>query len=88
LNALEDYARHVGQAFQAADDLLDLGRPATGKDSNADRAKAGSIHDVGEAALRQRLTSEINGAGSVLRAMSVDGGTLDAYIRSLFARFH
>ena len=88
LRFLEQYARHVGQAFQAADDLLDLGRPPSGKDRNADRGKSGSIHDVGEAALRQRLSKEMNDAGAVLRAMSVEGGVLDTYIRSLFVRFN
>ncbi|MDT8409408.1 MAG: polyprenyl synthetase family protein [Wenzhouxiangellaceae bacterium] len=89
LARLEAYAHHVGQAFQAADDLLDYGRATadSGKDIGADRGKAGSIHDLGEPALRQRLAAEMGQTGTVLRELSLGGGLLDGYVRALFARF-
>jgi geranylgeranyl diphosphate synthase type II len=86
--ALKRYAVHLGQAFQAADDLLDARHHAdgSGKDAGLDRDKAGSVHQIGEAALRERVESELAEGDRVLPA-SRGEQSLDAFVHRLFARF-
>jgi len=86
LAILNRYAGHVGQAFQNADDLLDCRqhRGRTGKDCDSDVDKAGSVHQVGEAALRERLESELAEAESGLVALGLENSLLQASVRSLF----
>lgn len=88
LDALASYAKHLGQAFQAADDLLDSARFAngSGKDSELDRAKAGSVHRVGEEAMRQRVRDELELGNSVIPPARSET-RLDAYAGNLFRRF-
>ncbi|MEX2500007.1 MAG: polyprenyl synthetase family protein [Wenzhouxiangellaceae bacterium] len=84
--ALNSYAGHVGQAFQYADDLLDCqqycGR--TGKDCGADIAKAGSVHQLGEAVLRERLERELAAADNRLIALGLERSLLRDFVASLF----
>ena len=88
LDALQGYAGHLGQAFQAADDLLDARRfaGATGKDAGQDRDKAGSVHRVGEDALRRVVEREL-AAGEAVLPTAAGRAALDGYVRALFARF-
>lgn len=88
LGALQRYAGHLGQAFQAADDLLDARQfaEASGKDAGLDRDKAGSVHSVGERVLRERVEAELAAGDRVLPAARGDHA-LDGYVRALFARF-
>ena len=90
LEPLRRYAHHLGQAFQTADDLLDSGQYAidSGKDSNADRTKSGSVHQLGSQALIQRLAVEMAAARAVLpQGSGNDAGLLNAYLLRLFERF-
>jgi len=86
LSALFNYAGHVGLAFQAADDLLDASRMSarSGKDCGIDVGKAGSVHQVGESPLRQRLESEMVAAESHLKELELDGGRMHYFVRALF----
>lgn len=86
LTALFNYAGHVGLAFQAADDLLDASRtgPCSGKDCGIDVGKAGSVHQVGESKLRERLESELAAAEAVLEELELDRGRLHCFVRALF----
>ena len=87
LDRVNRYAHHVGLAFQAADDLLDAHRSGrdSGKDVGADRGKNGSVHHLGEDALRGRLLDELRAADAEIAAMRVPGGRLPRYVRLLFA---
>ena len=90
LEPLRQYAQHLGQAFQTADDLLDSGQYAidSGKDTNADRTKAGSVHQLGRQPLNQRLATEMAAARAVLPAgRGDDAGLLNDYLIRLFERF-
>ena len=77
-NALERYGSALGEAFQIADDLLDLeGDPATvGKATGKDAAahKATLVGVLGPAAARRRLESLVTEAQS---ALSPFGGRAD-----------
>lgn len=88
LAALNRYAGHVGQAFQSADDLLDCRKHGkhSGKDSGADVDKAGSVHQVGESALRERLQRELAHADGQLEQLGLDQSLLRAFVLSLFQR--
>lgn len=88
LNALTSYAGHVGQAFQSADDLLDccIHRGSTGKDCGVDVDKAGSVHQLGEAALRERLKRELAAADDCLAALELEQCLLRDFVLSLFKR--
>ncbi|MGK7295266.1 MAG: polyprenyl synthetase family protein [Candidatus Wenzhouxiangella sp. M2_3B_020] len=88
LAALNDYAGHVGLAFQAADDLLDARRSGldTGKDREADLGKGGSVHQIGEAELRDRLETELVAAERELAELELADGLLHRYVRALFDR--
>ncbi|MBY6205537.1 polyprenyl synthetase family protein [Halomonas denitrificans] len=88
LEALQRYAGHLGQAFQAADDLLDVRKYGadSGKDAGLDRDKAGSVHRIGEDALFARVEQEL-AAGDTVLPPSRGEASLDAYVRDLFARF-
>ncbi len=88
LGALQRYAGHLGQAFQAADDLLDVRKYGadSGKDAGLDRGKAGSVHRIGEEALFARVEQELAAGDAVLPA-AVGGAALDGYVRALFQRF-
>lgn len=88
LNALNRYAGHVGQAFQSADDLLDCRKHSknSGKDCGADIDKAGSVHQVGETVLRERLQRELVQADEQLEQLGLDDSLLCAFVRSLFQR--
>jgi len=88
LAALNDYAGHVGLAFQAADDLMDAHRMAaeSGKDCGVDVGKSGSVHQVGEPALRERLAAEVAAAELRLEQLELAGGLLRRYVRDLFGR--
>lgn len=87
-DALNRYAGHVGQAFQSADDLLDCRKHSrrSGKDCGADVDKAGSVHQVGESALRDRLQRELAEADGQLERVGLDRSLLRAFVLSLFQR--
>ena len=88
LDALQRYAGHLGQAFQAADDLLDARHLAegSGKDASRDVAKAGSVHAVGVEVLEQRVSDELE-QGEALLPEVRGPASVDGYVRDLFARF-
>lgn len=88
LKILNDFAGHVGQAFQSADDLLDCQHHcgSTGKDCGVDVEKAGSVHQLGEATLRERLIGELDAADTQLDALGIDDSLLRNFVLSLFRR--
>jgi len=88
LDILSQYAGHVGQAFQIADDLLDCCEHGknSGKDCGADVDKAGSVHQVGEAALQARLACELSGANREIKRLGLDRSLMREFVRSLFQR--
>lgn len=88
LEALNLYAGHVGQAFQNADDLLDGRKHSknSGKDCGADMDKAGSVHEVGESALRERLQRELAKADRQIARLGLDQSLMRAFVLSLFQR--
>src|SRR6056297_2591394 len=88
LDALNRYAGHVGQAFQVADDLLDCRKHSkhSGKDCGADVDKAGSVHEVGETALRESLQRELSAADAQLERLGLHQSLLRAFVLSLFQR--
>ena len=88
IRALNRYAGHVGQAFQSADDLLDCRKHSknSGKDCCADIDKAGSVHQLGENALRERLQRELTEADDQLEQLGLEQSLLRAYVVSLFQR--
>jgi len=88
LDALNRYAGHVGQAFQSADDLLDCRKHSrnSGKDCGADVEKAGSVHQLGESALHERLQRQLALADDQLAHLGLDQSLLRAYVLSLFQR--
>jgi len=90
LAQMRQYARNLGQAFQLADDLLEsrLYAEGSGKDSNADRNKSGSVHALGEQAIKQKLSDELNNARSKLPAgLGARANWLHLYAEQLFSRF-
>ena len=80
--ALARYGAAVGEAFQIADDLLDVvGDPAavgkaTGKDAAAHKATFVSL--LGVAGARQRLDALVGEAESAIASLGADGGVLVA----------
>jgi farnesyl diphosphate synthase len=88
--ALERYGLAIGEAFQIADDLLDLeGDPATvGKATGKDAAahKATLVGVLGPAAARSRLDGLIAEAQSALAPFGNDGDMLKAAARFVATR--
>jgi farnesyl diphosphate synthase len=81
-SALDRYGSALGEAFQIADDLLDLeGDPATvGKATGKDAAahKATQVSVLGAAAARRRLESLVDEAQAALAPFGNDGAVLKA----------
>ena len=88
--ALDRYGSALGEAFQIADDLLDLeGDPATvGKATGKDAAahKATQVGVLGPDAARRRLDSLVAEAQSALAAFGGDGDVLKAAARFVATR--
>jgi farnesyl diphosphate synthase len=89
-NALERYGSAIGEAFQIADDLLDLeGDPATvGKATGKDAAahKATLVAVLGPAAARHRLDALVMEAQSALKPFGESANTLKAAAHFVAAR--
>jgi farnesyl diphosphate synthase len=89
-NALERYGAAVGEAFQIADDLLDLeGDPATvGKATGKDAAahKATLVAVLGPAAARHRLDALVMEAQLALEPFGESANTLKAAAHFVAAR--
>ena len=89
-NALDRYGSALGEAFQIADDLLDLeGDPATvGKATHKDAAahKATLVGVLGPAAARRRLAALISEAQTALDPFGSDADTLKAAARFVATR--
>jgi farnesyl diphosphate synthase len=90
LNALDRYGSALGEAFQIADDLLDLeGDPATvGKATGKDAAahKATLVGVLGPAAARRRLAALVAEAQSALSAFGADAEVLKVAARFVATR--
>src|SRR6266849_7143068 len=90
LSALERYGAALGEAFQIADDLLDLeGDPATvGKATGKDAAahKATLVGVLGPAAARRRLDNLVSEAQAALSAFGSDADVLKAAARFVATR--
>ena len=88
--ALERYGSAVGEAFQIADDLLDVeGDPATvGKATGKDAAahKATLVGVLGPAAARRRLESLVAKAQAALEGFGNDADVLRAAARFVASR--
>src|SRR2546427_8183881 len=88
--ALERYGSALGEAFQIADDLLDVeGDPATvgkatGKDAAAHKATLVSV--LGPAAARRRLESLVSAAQAALASFGSDADVLKAAARFVATR--
>ncbi len=88
--ALERYGSALGEAFQIADDLLDVeGDPATvgkatGKDAAAHKATLVSV--LGPAAARRRLENLVGEAQAALSAFGSDADVLKAAARFVATR--
>jgi farnesyl diphosphate synthase len=89
-SALDRYGSALGEAFQIADDLLDLeGDPATvGKATGKDAAahKATLVGVLGPQPARRRLDSLVGEAQSALAAFGSDGDVLKAAARFVATR--
>jgi farnesyl diphosphate synthase len=89
-NALDRYGSALGEAFQIADDLLDVeGNPATvGKATGKDAAahKATLVGVLGPAAARRRLECLVAEAQSALNVFGTNAGTLKAAARFVATR--
>jgi farnesyl diphosphate synthase len=89
-SALDRYGSALGEAFQIADDLLDLeGDPATvGKATGKDAAahKATLVGVLGPDAARRRLDSLVAEAQSALAAFGSNGDVLKAAARFVATR--
>ena len=90
LAALDRYGSALGEAFQIADDLLDLeGDPATvGKATGKDAAahKATQVGVLGPAAARHRLETLVDEAQAALAPFGDDGEVLKAAARFVATR--
>ena len=88
--SLDRYGAALGEAFQIADDLLDLeGDPATvGKTTGKDAAahKATLVAVLGPAAARRRLDDLIAEAQAALAPFGRDGEVLKAAARFVATR--
>jgi len=88
--ALDRYGSALGEAFQIADDLLDLeGDPATvGKATGKDAAahKATQVGVLGPSAARRRLESLVDEAQAALAPFGDDGEVLKAAARFVATR--
>jgi len=88
--ALERYGSALGEAFQIADDLLDVeGDPATvGKATGKDAAahKATLVGVLGPAAARRRLENLVGEAQAALGAFGTDADVLRAAARFVATR--
>ena len=88
--ALERYGSALGEAFQIADDLLDVeGDPATvGKATGKDAAahKATLVGVLGPAAARRRLENLVREAQGALGAFGTDADVLKAAARFVATR--
>jgi farnesyl diphosphate synthase len=88
--ALERYGSALGEAFQIADDLLDIeGDPATvGKATGKDAAahKATLVGVLGPAAARRRLEALVTDAQAALNAFGSDADVLKAAARFVATR--
>ena len=88
--ALERYGSALGEAFQIADDLLDVeGDPATvGKATGKDAAahKATLVGVLGAAAARRRLENLVGEAQAALGAFGTDADVLKAAARFVATR--
>ena len=83
--ALDDYGRALGEAFQIADDLLDVESDAAalGKPAGQDAAlnKATFVTQLGLAGAKQRLRDLLSSADSALSIFGSDGDVLRAAAR-------
>jgi farnesyl diphosphate synthase len=90
INALHRYGSILGEAFQIADDLLDLeGDPATvGKATGKDAAahKATLVGVLGPAAAKRRLATLVADAEAALNPFGRDGEVLRAAARFVATR--
>ena len=90
LSALDRYGSALGEAFQIADDLLDLeGDPATvGKATGKDAAahKATLVGVLGPAAAKRRLETLVAEAQAALSAFGSDAEVLKAAARFVATR--
>ncbi|MEA3536994.1 polyprenyl synthetase family protein [Rhizobium sp. CC-YZS058] len=83
--ALAEMAFHVGSAFQALDDLLDVLAltQSLGKDSGKDIGKRTLMSERGEANTRRSYYSHIGFATSALRRCGVEDGPICYMFRSI-----
>jgi len=81
-------ATELGQAFQLADDLLDVGHTdpaATGKDIGQDRGKSTLVAVLGDAEARRRLNAHMTRADGYLAEVGGVRSATRAFIASLMS---
>lgn len=85
---LRECGRHLGLAFQIADDLQDESGCVAdlGKDVGQDRSKLTLVKTLGRDAARERLAEHVRGAMAALTRAGASGGRLATLIEGTFAR--
>ncbi|MFN0300979.1 MAG: polyprenyl synthetase family protein [Burkholderiales bacterium] len=88
LAPLRECGRHLGLAFQIADDLLDDSGCAAeiGKDVGKDISKLTIAQTLGGDGVRQRLADHVNGALAALTRAGASGGQLATLVQGCFAQ--
>ena len=85
-NALMQFAKFIGLAFQTADDLIDKTgtADALGKDVGKDTGKPNLVSISGEKAARRKCESYLEDADRALLASGVDESGLRALVDTIF----
>ena len=92
VEALREFGYKIGLSFQIVDDCLDLEQTSevlgktAGKDLEDHKATYPSL--IGLEASKRRAVELIESAVADLRALSIDGGALEAVARYIFTRVH
>ena len=85
--ALSHFAHHLGLAFQALDDLLDLApEEAVGKDTGRDGERPSIVTLFGEDAARRQFDDEWRAAREALARTSFDASTVAKYVEATLSR--
>ncbi|MEM8744342.1 MAG: polyprenyl synthetase family protein [Pseudomonadota bacterium] len=87
VDAVKRFSRHVGLAFQTADDLIDQEGTlqSAGKDVGQDEGKPTLVSLVGNDAARQTCHQHLSDARAALAESKLDGAMLSGFVDSVFA---
>jgi geranylgeranyl diphosphate synthase type II len=87
IDAVKRFSKHVGLAFQTADDLIDQEGTlqSAGKDVSQDDHKPTLVSLVGNDAARQSCRHHLAEGRAALAESSLDGAMLNGFVGSVFA---